>query len=172
MLPLVFAAFAVFALASSVSGGSVRWMGARVGTARIFRILEGLAASRPSLPKWFIFAMVEKESGFRTTALHGGREDSIGLFQINWNAHGRELSSRGIRREDLYRPEVNASYWGELAERIRQAAIARGFTPPGLWYAIRLRLKGIGWDDFDRADARASIASFAPILSRWESRLD
>lgn len=168
ILPLAIVIVAVLALASAHGGGSTE---GRMDRRGVFAILDALALARPNLPRWFIYAMADKESGFSVRAYAGGREDSLGIFQINWNAHGETLEARGIDRARLYDPRLNATYWGEVAERIRRAAISRGYRPPGLWYAIRLRLKGIPWDHFDTPAAHEAVAAFRPFVERWQGRL-
>lgn len=137
----------------------------------VMAALEELARNHPELPRWWIYAMAQKESGFRPRAYHGGREDSLGIFQVNWRAHAERLTRLGIPREALYDPRVNAWFWGILAEELRQAAIARGYRPPGLWYVLRLRLKGIRWADFRGELARQTVLAFRPIAERWQRRM-
>lgn len=174
--PFVIGAVVLLALLSHKSGaapdeGRMDTRPATAGRSRIFAILDRLAEARPSLPRWLIYAMADRESGFSSRAYAGGREDSLGIFQINWNAHGATLTARGIRRESLYDPSINATYWGEVADRLRQAAIARGFTPPGLWYAMRLRLVGILWENFDTPKARQVVRDFRPFVAKWQGRM-
>jgi hypothetical protein len=140
-------------------------------------INEQLVAHHPRVPSWFAMAQADKESGFDNTARNNrpGIEDSYGLYQINWRAHGPTLTARGITPAMLFDPRVNAAYAFELFEQLRAAAIARGFPADSeqLWHAVRLRLAGIPWEDFDgprpswTADARRVVAAFEPFVARY-----
>lgn len=143
----------------------------RYSSAEVRAAIDMVSQAHPTIPRWFAWAMADKESGLRPGALHLDRaEDSLGLFQINWRAHGAELTSRGVTREQLYIPIVNAAYWGELADGLTRAALARGIEGDHVWYAVRLRLKGIDWDDFGGDLARTAIVAFRPYVAKWKGR--
>lgn len=149
----------------------------RVPRAEVLQIINAqVVAHHPRVPTWFAMAQAEKESGFNPLAqARTAAEDSFGLYQINWRAHGPTLTARGITAEMLLDPAVNAAYAFELFEQLRRAAIARGF-PDGteqLWHAVRLRLKGIPWEEFDgprtnwSPRALATVAAFEPVVARY-----
>jgi hypothetical protein len=100
-------------------------------------------------------------------------EDSWGLYQINLHAHQQELEQRGLRLpDDLRDPMVNALYFGELARGLYAEARRRGISE-GLhaWIAVRLRLKGIPWDDFGTDLARLTVQRFKPYIREWQARM-
>lgn len=144
----------------------------RYSSAEVAAAIDMVSRAHPTIPRWFAWAMADKESGLRPGALHLDRaEDSLGLYQINWRAHGAELTRRGVQRTQLYIPVVNAAYWGQLAETWAEAARARGIEGDHVWYAVRLRAKGIDWDDFGSDLARTAILAFRPYVTKWKGRL-
>lgn len=130
------------------------------------------AAMTYGIPRWFAWAQADKESGLNPSAHHGSAEDSWGLYQINMNAHGTTLAARGIDAELLQNPMVNADYFGQLARDLHTEALRRGVAE-GLhaWVAVRLRLKGIGWDDFGSDLARLTVQRFQPYIRKWQERM-
>lgn len=163
---LAFVALVAILALASAGRGSVSLPPATRADVR--RAIELVISQRPGLLAAFVWAMADKESGFNPHAnADTANEDSLGLFQVNWRAHGARLRARGAEREWLFDPTYNATYWGEIADQIRRAAIARGYRPPGLWHAIRLRLKGIDWDDFGSPLALETIRKFGPYLARY-----
>lgn len=145
--------------------------GRRYGRPAVSAAIEH-AAMTYGIPRWFAWAQADKESGLNPSAHHGGAEDSWGLYQINLNAHGAVLAARGIGSEELKNPMVNATYFGELAKDLYVEALRRGVSP-GLhgWVAVRLRLKGIPWDDFGSALARTTVTLFKPFIKKWQARM-
>lgn len=160
---------------SSSSSSSRRYSRADVAAA-----IDLAIRAHPILPAWFVWAMADKESTLDPRATNvriPARERSYGLFQINWNAHGAELTRRGISSSQLFDPMVNAAYWSELAETWTRGALSRGYRDPELWYAVRLRAKGVPWTDFAGGSARQHLRRievaprFETILAKWKARL-
>jgi len=147
----------------------------RAPRAEVAAAIDSVSVAHPSLPRWFAWAMADKESGLEPTRHAGGGEDSFGLFQINWNAHGAVLAGRGITKEMLFDPQVNATYWGEIAAKPRAEAARRGVLGDMVWYAVRSRLKGgITWEQIARWDTDPEVQfvvnSFRPYVDKWRGR--
>jgi hypothetical protein len=100
-----------------------------------------------SVPLWYALTVASLESGFDPGAtLNTAREDSYGLFMLNWRAHEEALVERGITDPDeLLDARVNATYWRDLVRRLIVAAKRRGYTGDEVFSQVRLRLAGIGW---------------------------
>lgn len=164
------AGLAVVALSSGRRRGAAP--SRRYSRADVEAAIDLAVRAHPILPAWFVWAMADKESSLKPGARHVDlAERSFGLFQVNWNAHGAELTRRGIAQGQLYDPMVNAAYWSELADDLTRAARARGIEGDHVWYAVRLRLKGIAWDDFGGDLARTAILAFRPYVARWKARM-
>lgn len=155
-----------------VAGGTVP--ARHYGRADVAAAIDLAVRAHPILPRWFVWAMADKESGLdpsETNVETPARERSYGLFQINWNAHGEELTRRGVSVEQLFIPIVNAAYWSEIAEIWARAAMARGIQGDHVWYAVRLRAAGVEWENFGTALAREKMLAFRPFVTRWQTRM-
>jgi hypothetical protein len=142
--------------------------------ATVYDAIRAMLRQYPSIPTWFAFAMADKESGFDPGAHAGGREDSLGIYQVNWNAHKGPLTAAGIPKDQLYDPRLNALYWGGLASRLGAEALSHGFSADSAarWKAVRLKLKGgFAWDEMGSARAAIAIAPFDPYARKWMANL-
>lgn len=120
------------------------------------------------IPLWFALTNAKLESGFNPQAdLRTAREDSFGLFMINWRAHRATLEARGISQGDLLEPRINATYWRDVVRTFKAGAVRRGYTGDAMWEAVRLRLAGIRWDDFGGATARGIASRFWATAGRF-----
>lgn len=113
--------------------------------AQIKALLEELMRGT-SVPLWYALTVASLESAFDPTAqLVTAREDSHGLFMINWNAHREALEERGVSKEDLLDARTNALYWRDLVRRLIVTAKRKGYAGDDIFTQVRLRLAGIAW---------------------------
>jgi hypothetical protein len=111
------------------------------------------------------------ESGFRSDAhLDASRDDSYGLMMVNMKVPSLRAAIEELDRtpDDLYDPEFNATFWRDRQAKVfRAGARAHGFTGDAVWEAVRLRLAGIPWDDFQSSEARRIATRFWRYAGRY-----
>lgn len=158
----------VAVVAAAGRGGSGR--GVPMPPAQIRALIER-TFPLSGIPVWYALTNAALESGFDPGAsLQAGRDDSHGLMQVNLKVASirAQLEADGLTQSDLYEPEVNLRFWAtRLAGVFLRGARSRGYTGDAAFEALRLRLAGIGWDDFGRPKARAIAARLWRYAARF-----
>lgn len=135
------------------------------------------AALHPGIPLAFFMACAALESRFNPGVRRfDSVERSVGLYQINLNAHGGTLSQLGISADDLYDPRVNVKYWAShIVERLAARADRDGYEEsgnPSKWEAVRSWLASSRFDPRNTSSgAWRYIERFRPIYSAWKTRV-
>lgn len=165
------ALIAVLVVLLLVGGVAVAEAHAAGGPASTYEELARYWAGARGLPVAWVLATIEVESGGKAGAvgdqhLEGG---SVGLMQINWHAHGQEIQSHGLTREDLYTPNVNID-WGTkiLASSLASARAAIGETGSEIPEdeLMRLRYKGVPILNKLRAGEDPRVG-YEPTIANW-----
>lgn len=101
-------------------------------TPQLIALAQKWATAR-GLPLAWVLATIDAESGGNPNAqTHSTREDSYGLMQINWRAHGAEVTAAGYTAADLLNPDVNISFGTTVMRQVYDAirAALGNKTPP------------------------------------------
>lgn len=129
------------ALAGSVQAQTVQQMarGARLSPA-IVKLAKKWAAARGLPPEWVVATIILESGGNPNAHNRRGRDDSYGLMQVNWLAHGDALTKAGVRPADLFDPNTNID-WGT---RILKDSLTRAQRAgaPSTFIATRLAYTG------------------------------
>ena len=106
----------------------------------IVKLAKKWASTRSLPPEWVVATIILESGGNQYAHNRSGRDDSYGLMQVNWLAHGDALSKAGIRPEDLFDPNVNID-WGT---RILKDSLTRAQRAgaPSTFIATRLAYTG------------------------------
>lgn len=139
--PVVMVAIAEKSLTPEIVASAKKWAAAR------------------SLPLSWVLATIMVESGGNPNAgAHTAREDSLGLMQVNWNAHSAEIERLGKTKRDLYGVDFNIEFGTLVLRRAYDKALKSGVSNVAL--ATRMIYTG-----------RPATSAFAPTAVHWEVAL-
>lgn len=136
-------------------------------------------ADRRGLPVEWVVATIKIESGGKS-CLVGDQGRSVGLMQVNAEAHGGLLKSMGLSRSSLFRPEANIAVGSALLrqrwQEVHAATEGRSEVPMATLVALAywgpgptLRALRAGRDPRDENPRRvarwnAALSATAPLV--------
>ncbi len=142
-----------------------------VAPARVRELIARLFPAAGPIPRWFAMTNAALESGFRAEAhLDAAHDDSYGLMMVNMKVPSLRaiIEELGRTPNDLYDPEFNLTFWRDRQAKVFKAgARAHGFAGDAVWEAVRLRLAGIPWEDFQTSKARYIASRFWRFAGRY-----
>lgn len=127
-------------------------------TPEIVALARKWAAVR-GIPAHWVLATIWAESRGNPRAYAGGREDSYGLMQVNWNAHGARIAATGYGKASLFEPDKNIEWGTRILKEAYDRAVKSGTTNP-IDVATRMVYTG-----------RQPSSTYAPTATAWQAAL-
>lgn len=108
------------------------------------------------IPPELILATIWAESKGNVKAYaKNEREESFGLMQINWKAHGPDIIKAGRKKEELFNPDFNIEWGSKVLKRAYDRAVAAKVSDPVL--GARYAYTG-----------RVPTSTYLPTAANWK----